>query len=332
MIQKQRAFPHTNPPLSPRETLPTMYDLPSEDPEEPGLPDEFHDLQPQLLSATLRLQNYAKERIFTGTDLNLYYDVHHPLWHKRPDWFLALGVPRLYDEKDLRASYVVWQEGVSPFVVVELLSPGTEKEDLGKFAESSSKPEASNEAASESGASMNGQPKVTPPSKWQVYEEILRIPYYVVFSRYDDRLYFFHLVGGHYQRQDLDAIHPRIWISELQLGLGLWDGEYDEIERRWLRWYDAEGNWVLTDAEFQQQQAEEQRRQAEEQRRQAEEQRSLADQERQRAQQEQERANAAEAQLKQVVMNLLQANLSISQITNITGLTEEQVRRMADGN
>jgi Uma2 family endonuclease len=27
-----------------------MYDLPSEFPEEPGLPDVFHDLQPQLLS------------------------------------------------------------------------------------------------------------------------------------------------------------------------------------------------------------------------------------------------------------------------------------------
>ena len=28
--------------------FPTMCDLPSEDPEEPGLPDEFHNLQPQL--------------------------------------------------------------------------------------------------------------------------------------------------------------------------------------------------------------------------------------------------------------------------------------------
>src|SRR3989475_12867996 len=32
--------PQTDPPRSPRETLPTMYDLPSEDPEEPGLPQE----------------------------------------------------------------------------------------------------------------------------------------------------------------------------------------------------------------------------------------------------------------------------------------------------
>jgi hypothetical protein len=39
----------TDPPRPPQEVLPTMYDLPSEDPEEPGLPDEFHDLQPQLL-------------------------------------------------------------------------------------------------------------------------------------------------------------------------------------------------------------------------------------------------------------------------------------------
>ena len=38
----------TDPPRSPRQTLPTMYDLPSEDPEEPGLPDEFHDYQPPL--------------------------------------------------------------------------------------------------------------------------------------------------------------------------------------------------------------------------------------------------------------------------------------------
>jgi hypothetical protein len=28
--------------------LPTMYELPSEDPEEPGLPDLFHDFQPKL--------------------------------------------------------------------------------------------------------------------------------------------------------------------------------------------------------------------------------------------------------------------------------------------
>lgn len=39
---KFRLPPQSDPPLSPRLTLPTMYDLPSENPESPGLPDEFH--------------------------------------------------------------------------------------------------------------------------------------------------------------------------------------------------------------------------------------------------------------------------------------------------
>lgn len=211
-----------------------MYDLPSENLEESGLPDEFHDLQPQLLSATLRLSDYARSEIFTGTDLNLYYDVRHLQWYKRPDWFLALGVQRLYRGVDLRSSYVIWQEGVSPFVVVELLSPGTETEDLG------------DQAASADEDADNGDAK--PPRKWEVYEQILRVPYYIVFSRYTDQLRFFQLVGGRYQEQLLDPQQPQIWIPELALGIGRWHGTYAGVERLWLRWYDAQG-WIPTDAE-----------------------------------------------------------------------------------
>jgi Uma2 family endonuclease len=112
--------------------LPTMYDLPSEDPQEPGLPDEFHVFQPQLLRETCQVKTYAADDIFIGTDINLYYDSRHTLWQKRPHWFLVLGVPSAKRQEDLRWSYVVWQEGVSPFLVVELLSPGTEDEDLGR--------------------------------------------------------------------------------------------------------------------------------------------------------------------------------------------------------
>lgn len=125
--------PQNDPPLSPRETLPTMYDLKSEDPEEPGCKGEFHVLQPQLLSITFRPPTYPASQIFTASDMNLYYDVCHAQWYKRPDWFGVVGVPRLYDEVDMRLSYVIWQEGIDPFVVVELLSPGTEKEDLGEI-------------------------------------------------------------------------------------------------------------------------------------------------------------------------------------------------------
>jgi hypothetical protein len=87
------------------------------------------------------------------------------------------------------------------------------------------------------------------------------VPYYVVFSRYTDRLRGFRLQGAHYEELELPEL--RVWMSELELGLGLWQGEYQGIERLWLRWYDAEGNWVPTEAEQERQRAEQERQRAE---------------------------------------------------------------------
>jgi translation initiation factor IF-2 len=47
-----------------------------------------------------------------------------------------------------------------------------------------------------------------------------------------------------------------VWIADLSLGLGLWQGEFQGIDRLWLRWYDVDGNWILTEAEQQRQRAE----------------------------------------------------------------------------
>ncbi|MCY7281994.1 MAG: Uma2 family endonuclease, partial [Cyanobacteria bacterium CAN_BIN43] len=220
----------TDPPRSPRETLPTMYDLPSEDPEEPGLPDEFHDLQPQLLSRTLRLSDTAREHYFTASDLNLYYDVKHPLWHKRPDWFLVVDVPRLYEGKDLRRSYVIWQEGQSPDVVVEFLSPGTESEDLGRFYNEAAQVEEPLEK------SNKRTRREKPPGKFVVYEQYLRIPHYIIYSRYTQQLRYFKLEGRRYQEQSLPAENPRLWLEDLGIGLGIWDGSFDGVPSHWLRW------------------------------------------------------------------------------------------------
>ena len=95
MLQVLHPSKQTDSKKPPRETMPTMYDLPSEDAENPG--------------KARRVSHLA-----TPTP-----------WHKRPDWFIVAGVPRLYDHKELRLSYVMWQEGVRPLVVVELLSPST---------------------------------------------------------------------------------------------------------------------------------------------------------------------------------------------------------------
>jgi len=129
-----------------QETLPTMYDLPSEDRR--NLVCRMNFTQAELLSQTFRPLNPS-----TGTgvasDLNLYYDPLNTGWYKRPDWFAVVGVSRLYQGQDLRLSYVSWQEGVRPVVVIELLSPGTQDEDLGRR-----------------------EPQGKQPGKWKVYEQI----------------------------------------------------------------------------------------------------------------------------------------------------------------
>jgi Uma2 family endonuclease len=220
-------------PLLPKKRLPTMYDLPSEDPEEPCLPDDFHYHQPQLLRETFRPPNYSPEKVYVASDLNLYYDVHHHNWYKRPDWFAVLGVPPLYGkERELRYSYVIWQEKVAPFVAVELLSEATEKEDLGQTQRESDE---------------------KPPTKWEVYEQRLKIPYYVVFSRDTDQFQAFQLIKGRYHKLTLDK--ERFWLPQVQLGLGLWKGDYQGSERQWLRWYDAKGLWVSTPVEVEKQRA-----------------------------------------------------------------------------
>ena len=275
-----------DPPKSPKETLPTMYDLPSEFPEEPGLPDEFHDLQPQLLSRTLRLTEYSRENCFTASDLNLYYDVKHPLWHKRPDWFLAVNVPRLYEGIELRRSYVSWQEGQHPYVVVEFLSPGTESEDLGRFYS-----QVSNGSQQVEKIDLKQLTRPKPPAKFEVYENYLRVPHYIVYSRYTQQLRYFKLDGGRYQEQSIQPQNPRIWLTDLEIGLGIWSGVFEDVPSDWLRWCDLQGNWLLTDTE--------------------------------QAQLEKEQA---QAQLRQAAQNLLAAGMEVSQIAQILGLSASQVQ------
>ncbi|NEP13031.1 MAG: Uma2 family endonuclease [Symploca sp. SIO2C1] len=276
-----------------------MYDLPSENPEEPGLPDEFHDLQPQLLSRTLQLSGYTRENYFTASDLNLYYDVNHPLWYKRPDWFLAIDVPRLYDGKDLRRSYVMWQEGKSPYVAIEFLSPGTEVEDLGRFYNETVNAESGTPAVNlrENGSE---QTATKPPAKLEVYERYLRIPHYFVYSRYTQKLRYFKLDGGQYQEQSLNPENAIAWLADLEIGLGIWEGVFEDIPGYWLRWCDSSGNWLLTDTEQSEQQTAQER---------------LAKEQ-------------VQTQLLQAAQNLLATGMDIEQVTQLLGLSESQVKAL----
>ena len=211
---------------APRPNRPTMYDLPFEEVGEPGMPDDFHVQQGNLLAETFRPPAFWPDRCCSAVDMYLYYDQKHTGWYKRPDWFGVVGVPSQYAGHDMRYSYVTWDEGEAPLIVVELLSKGTEDEDLGRTLRDARKP----------------------PTKWEVYERILQVPYYAVFSRNYTELRFFRLTDGRYE-EDL-AHQGRVWLPEAGLGLGVWNGSYNlRTELLWLRWYDAEGNWLPTNEE-----------------------------------------------------------------------------------
>ncbi|MBI4747756.1 MAG: Uma2 family endonuclease [Acidobacteria bacterium] len=215
MSTKYQTLDH---PLPPKETLPTMEDLPSEQIGDPGVPDFFHLWQPRLLEDTFQSPVYAPEEICIAADVNLYFNVHNTGQCKRPDWFVAVGVK---NGRKLRDSYVIWQEGTAPMIIVEFLSESTKDEDLGK-----SRPRKLGES----------------PSKWEVYEQILRVPYYVLFSRHTDELKILKLSGTRYE--EVLNHQGRFWFEEIELGLGLWEGSYHDNHRLWLRWYDKSGHWI----------------------------------------------------------------------------------------
>jgi Putative restriction endonuclease len=242
-MQQRILTDEDDPRLATLPAFPTMYDLPSEDPEEPGLPDDYHDLQPQLLSRTLRLSGYREEEVYTAK--------------------------------------------VSP-VVVEFLSPGTEAEDLGRFFRKPPNPQLAN----------------SPPSKFMVYEQILKVPHYILYIKRDRRLRHFKLTGGSYQEQSVATSNPRIWLSDLDIGLAVWQGKFGGLPKHWLRWCDSSGKVIPTDTEA------------------ALEEKVVAQQQQQQAEAERQQV---ELKLRQTVLRLHGMGMAIEQIVEITGLTVSEV-------
>jgi len=81
-----------------------------------------------------------------------------------------------------------------------------------------------------------------------------------------------------------------VWLEEAELGLGLWEGEYQELTRQWLRWYDKDNNWLSIPEEREKQRTE---------------------QEKQRAEREKQRADSAELELAKLRQLLLKQGISL---------------------
>jgi hypothetical protein len=87
------------------------------------------------------------------------------------------------------------------------------------------------------------------PGKFWVYERIIRIPYYGIYQINNGVLEVYHLVDATYQSMTPNE-RGHYPIEPMQVELGLWQGAYlNNPEQLWLRWWDVQGNLLLTGKE-----------------------------------------------------------------------------------
>jgi Uma2 family endonuclease len=198
------------------EALPAAYKLPD---------DPAENLQQPLLAAALTDALGANQRIqpemLIVSNFGLIATVNKKVVVKAPDW---LYVPRVNPvaEGVIRRSYTPHLEGDRVAIVMEFLS----EEDGGELSVRS-----------------------TPPyGKLYFYEQILQVPTYVTYDPYEPELAVRCLHEGRYVVQAADS-EGRVRIPELDLWLGIWQGDRFGQTMSWLRWWDGLGNLLLWSAE-----------------------------------------------------------------------------------
>ncbi len=191
---------------------PTQDELPYDD----GVPMETwrHKCQMDLLITLTETWLQQRPDGFVSGNMFLYYSLEQSRSQdfKGPDYFVVLGVP-----KGERKSWVIWEQGKGPDVVIELLSPSTAQYD-----------------------------KTT---KKQLYEQIIRVPEYFWFDPFAPEDWAgFRLVGSQYMPIEEDA-QGRLQSEVLGLYLVKWRGTFRGIETTWIRWATEAGDLVPTEAE-----------------------------------------------------------------------------------
>ncbi|MEG4503944.1 Uma2 family endonuclease [Microcoleus sp. F6_B4] len=226
-----------------------------------------------------RLHPDGRYRI--GQDCGIYWRLTDPLERgaEAPDWFYVPNVPPLLNG-EVRRSYVLWKEYVAPLIVLEFVSGnGAEERDR------TPPPEP-------------GQAEEQKVGKFWVYEQAIRVPYYGIYEVKKASVEMYHLEDNCYQRMSVNE-RGRYPIPQLGVELGIWQGEYDEMNLPWLRWWDSEGNLLLIGEE----RAREERLRAERERLRAGEEHLRAEEEHLRAEEEKQRADRLAAKLREMGIN-----------------------------
>jgi Uma2 family endonuclease len=164
-------------------------------------------------------------RYTIGQDCGIYWRLTDPPERgaEAPDWFYVPNVSPLLNG-DRRRSYVIWKEIIAPLIAIEFVSgDGSEEHDT-------TSPFSSNDAKA---------------GKFWVYEQAIHIPFYAIYEVEKARVEVYQLMGDRYQ-QCAPNDRGHYPIPRLGVELGIWQGRYMNQELPWLRWWDAEGNLLLT--------------------------------------------------------------------------------------
>lgn len=104
--------------------------VPIEYPSSDGKPMAENDAQRGAIMYGIgALARHFRDRrdVYVSGDLLIYYEEGNPRVSIAPDVFVVFGV-----EKRQRPNYKLWEEGCAPAFVLEVASPGTWRDDLGR--------------------------------------------------------------------------------------------------------------------------------------------------------------------------------------------------------
>src|SRR5579884_3647783 len=163
-------------------------------------------------------QRHPDGRYCIGQDCGIYWQLTDPPERGAiaPDWFYVPNVPATLAGQ-MRRSYVLWQELAAPLILLEFVSGnGSEERD-----------------------------RTPHEGKFWIYEHVIRPGFYGIYEVNPGRIEMYHYVEDRFELLPANE-RGHYPIRQLGVEVGIWPGQFQNVELPWLRWWDDQGRLLLT--------------------------------------------------------------------------------------